>query len=287
MFFEPRRGRVAALTLSAFFSGGVVAAQSGGPEFDVASVKPIPPLSGNLAALLEAAGRRLPAGQWRLRGLTLQNAIILAYPQFRLPGLLIGGPDWMRETRFDLQARMSPTATHAEVQTMFRRLLEDRFALRTHLEQRTLDVYLLTLKTPGTLGPGLTPAPIPCVVWRLTGGRAPDQCNLYRTRGGEGAFTASAVSVSEFITAMTMVAAINASSMVGPTGIDRPVMDRTGLEGYFQIIGPSPMSASGPVAEQTGSFFTLMEEQLGVKLARAKEMVDVLVIDSVSMPEPD
>ena len=80
---------------------------------------------------------------------------------------------------------------------------------------------------------------------------------------------------------MTMMAAIDApSAMKLSSAIDRPVVDRTGLEGYFQIIGPSPFNNGG-------SFFTVMEEQLGLKLTRAKAMVDVLVIDSVSMPEPD
>ena len=225
---------------------------------------------------------RAPPGQWKPFGLTLQNDIILAYPEFSLPGLLAGGPAWIKEARFDLQGRMSPAATHAEVQTMFRRLLEDRFKLRTHIEQRTLDVYLLTLKTPGKFGPGLTPAATACVVWRMTGGRVPDECDLYRRRGGEGASTLAAATMADLITAMTGMAAIDAPSWNLSSAVDRPVIDRTGLEGYFQIIGPSPYGAQG-----NGSFFTLMEEQLGLKLTKGREMVNVLVIDSVSMPEPD
>ena len=69
--------------------------------------------------------------------------------------------------------------------------------------------------------------------------------------------------------------------------IDRPVVDRTGLTGYFQFIGPSLLAAARIDAEQNGSFFTLIQEQLGLKLTRARAMVDVLVIDSVSMPGPD
>jgi uncharacterized protein (TIGR03435 family) len=167
---------------------------------------------------------------------------------------------------------------------MFRRLLEDRFALRTHIEKRTEDVYLLTLKTPGTLGPGLTPAPAACVVWRMTGGRVPAECNLYGRQGVEGAFTLSAATISDLIDAMTLGAVFPSARTT--SAVDRPVVDKTGLEGYFQIIGPSPMVGRGG-AGTNASFFTLLDEQLGLKLTRAREMVDVLVIDSVSMPEPD
>jgi len=260
------------------------AAQAPPPlAFDVASVKPAPP-TRSMAESLTGLTRRSP-GQWQLLGLTLQNAIVIAYPEFHLPGLLVGGPEWIKEARFDLQARMSPAATHADVQMMFRHLLEDRFTLRTHVEQRTLDVYLLTLKTPGRFGPGLTPAPSACVVWRMTGGRLPDECDLYRRRGGEGAFTISAGTMSDLISAMTLTA-VAPPSMRMTSAIDRPVVDRTGLEGYFQFIGPSPMGGRGN-AGSDGSFFTLLEEQLGLKLTRAREIVNVLVIDSVSMPEPD
>ena len=92
--------------------------------------------------------------------------------------------------------------------------------------------------------------------------------------------------MSDFITAMTLWA-LAAPSSGFVNAIDRPVVDKTGLEGYFQMIGPSPLAGGRIGADANGSFFTLMEEQLGLKLTRAREMVDVLVIDAASMPEPD
>src|SRR5215217_9528878 len=99
--------RVVCGVLVSILSVATAFAQSASIEFDVASVKPVPPTTGTLSELLGASARRPPPGEWRLPGVTLQNAIILAYPEFHLPGLLVGGPEWVKETRFYLQARMS------------------------------------------------------------------------------------------------------------------------------------------------------------------------------------
>jgi uncharacterized protein (TIGR03435 family) len=260
-------------TLAVLLLVSLVTTLSAAQEFEVASVKPAVPTRP-----LGDFGRRAPPGQWNVVGLTLQEIITYIYPEFRLPGLLMGGPAWVRATRFDLQGRMSPTATPAEVKAMVRRLLEQRFGLRTHTEQRMLDVFVLTLAQPGKPGPGLTPASPVCVEWRKNGGAVPADCDLQR-KGVTSGLTMPVETIADFITMLSLPAAIPR----GPVDrfiLDRPIVDRTGLDGYFQIVGPSPM-ASNP------SFVSDMERELGLKLTRAREAVDVMVIESVSMPEPD
>jgi uncharacterized protein (TIGR03435 family) len=249
-------------------------AQTVQPEFDVASVKPA--LPGR--SLNEVVGPMIHPrpGQWRMLDLTLHNIILLAYPELRFQKLLVGEPDWVADARFDVDARMSPTATHDEVMQMQRHLLESRFALRTHTEKRSVDVYALTVAKPGTLGPGLTPARPVCVKWRMTGGAVPPECDLYGHAGIPGAMMTSVASISDLIAAIT----IPVPGQV-QRAIDRPVVDRTGLEGFFQIIGPSPMV---PPGRDIASFFTLIEEQLGLKLIPVREMMDVLVIDHIERP---
>src|SRR5215203_5754161 len=66
-----------------------LAAQDTPLEFDVSSVKPAAPERD-----MREVTRRPAPGQWKLLSVTLQNAIIIAYPAFRLPGLVVGGPDW-------------------------------------------------------------------------------------------------------------------------------------------------------------------------------------------------
>jgi uncharacterized protein (TIGR03435 family) len=271
------------LALLGLYSASILTAQaSTSITFDVSSVKPAAPdrSIGEIA-------RRAPPGQWRLFSVTLWNALAIAYPEFRLPGLMVGGPSWVGEERFDLQARLSLTATQPELQAMIRTLLNDRFALRTHIERRTLDVYVLTRAEPHKPPPGLTRPLSRCIVWRMTGGPLPDECDPSR-RGATapGTLTMAAATIADLIGVLTLPA-MAPGSRFSATPIDRPVVDRTGLEGYFHITGPSPMAAGQSGAGANGSFFTLMEEQLGLRFTRAREEVDVLVIDSASRPEPD
>jgi uncharacterized protein (TIGR03435 family) len=68
------------------------------------------------------------------------------------------------------------------------------------------------------------------------------------------------------------------------------VVDRTGLQGIYEYdlefdyratrgIGASPDSDNAG-----GTVFTAAQEHLGLKLDRRRELVDLLVIDSVDMP---
>jgi uncharacterized protein (TIGR03435 family) len=68
--------------------------------------------------------------------------------------------------------------------------------------------------------------------------------------------------------------------------LDRQVVDRTGLAGFFdfelswvpELAVPADGDASG------ATVFTSIREQLGLRLEAAKEPVEVLVIDAVSHP---
>lgn len=78
------------------------------------------------------------------------------------------------------------------------------------------------------------------------------------------------------------------------SSLNRLVVDRTGLEGTFDVnlkftpeyipaVGPGmpPIDANGP------SIFTAVQEQLGLKLEAQRGPVEVLVIDRVEQPTPD
>jgi uncharacterized protein (TIGR03435 family) len=83
--------------------------------------------------------------------------------------------------------------------------------------------------------------------------------------------------------------------------VDRPVIDKTGLTGLFDVhlefapddamSGPGPVLLNGvdrpgvPSTDPTGpSIFTALQEQLGLKLSPAKGPVEVIVIDRAEKP---
>ena len=68
------------------------------------------------------------------------------------------------------------------------------------------------------------------------------------------------------------------------TGIDRPVLDRTGLKGNFGFeLKFTPAQAVNPDPDRP-HLVTALTEQLGLKLEATQAAVDVLVIDSVERP---
>jgi len=84
--------------------------------------------------------------------------------------------------------------------------------------------------------------------------------------------------------------------------VGRPVVDRTGLTGTFDITltwtpdqipqgvaGPPPPGAPPfPAIDPNGpSIFTAVQEQLGLKLESTKGPVDVVVIDRAEHPTED
>jgi uncharacterized protein (TIGR03435 family) len=81
------------------------------------------------------------------------------------------------------------------------------------------------------------------------------------------------------------------ASTLSRSGLDRPVIDRTGLAGGFDLHlnvdcdVPESAARSCTIADPTGlSIFTAVREQLGLKLESAKAPVEILVIDHVEQP---
>ena len=77
------------------------------------------------------------------------------------------------------------------------------------------------------------------------------------------------------------------------TGVDRPVLDRTGITGTFDFslewsLAPESAQPIGPPPEDQGpTFLEALQQQLGLKLTSTTGPVDVLVIDHVERPSPN
>jgi len=75
--------------------------------------------------------------------------------------------------------------------------------------------------------------------------------------------------------------------------VGRPVFDRTGLEGRYQIDIEYSRDVTGENAAgqddlSAPSLYTVLKERLGLKLELRKEEIDCVVVDKVSLtPTPN
>ena len=185
---------------------------------------------------------------------------------------LTAGPDWLRSEKFEIRALMpddSPDYNTGEflngkapaLESMIARMLADRFKLVVHKETKEASVYALVIAKGG---PKLTPSAgdIPAA-WRQ---RTPQTPNVRVLRAR---------------TSMTYLAL----SLV--IEARRPVIDRTGLTGDFDMELTFAPYNSAVADSPAPDLFTAVQEQLGLRLEPARAPVDVLVIDHVEKPTPD
>ena len=63
---------------------------------------------------------------------------------------ILGGPGWVRDDYYSIDAKADSTATRFQMLgPMTRALIEDRFKLRFHRTTKTVPVYLLTVAKGG------------------------------------------------------------------------------------------------------------------------------------------
>jgi uncharacterized protein (TIGR03435 family) len=277
------RPRLAAGLAMVMLAGPPSFAQEPGPvlaptlSFEVASVKVN-------ATQTRTPMRWLPGGRF-VMGLPIQSVLTIGYgvPMYRVAG----APDWVGTTFFDIDARADRQPTVDERRAYYRGLLEERFRLKAHVEQREMDVYALVLsRADGRLGPGLRRSTMDCDAVIAENRRraeagdppqppAPGQRPVCGSAGGGSSLVAGAAELTALV---GMIAA----------GLDRPVLDRTGLTGRFDIdFRSAPMrvtAAPPPAIAELPSVFTAVQEQLGLRLETARAAVPVLVIDHIEMP---
>src|SRR5262245_44653856 len=112
------------------------------PEFEVASVRPSPEQTTQVAV-----GIRISGSQVRISYLSLKDYIGIAY-RVRLGQVI--APDWVNQVRFDIAGKI-PDGEMPLVAERLQSLLVDRFGLKVHRESREFPVYLLSVQRPGLL----------------------------------------------------------------------------------------------------------------------------------------
>lgn len=141
---------ILAVTLSVL-ALSLVHAQKDGPSFETATIK-------------ESAGPAMGTfapDRFSRPNITLSLLLVYAYQVSAFQ--IVGGPDWVRDRRFDVQAKAESRPTADEMRVMVRRLLAERFALKTHVETRELPRYALVLaRDDRRLGPRLLASKFDC-----------------------------------------------------------------------------------------------------------------------------
>ena len=164
---------------------------------------------------------------------------------------------------------------------MLQALLEDRFKLKTHQETREVPVYALTVAKGGSkLKPFLEGS---CTALPLTLTRPPLQpgqqyCKAM-VRPQPPTVHAEGATLTEFSKLVALV-------------FDRPVIDRTGIAGKFDIHLEFAVDESTPRLRLSDSddsprgvsIFTAIQQQLGLKLEAAKGPGEFLLIDRIERP---
>jgi uncharacterized protein (TIGR03435 family) len=221
-------------------------------SFEAATVKPSQAPPGSSSGIVEDKGRIVGTN------VTLRRCIRGAYD---LPEtLIVGGSKWVDEERFDIQAVAGRPAGGDDLMAMLRTLLADRFHLVVHRETRDISGYALVLGKDGLKAAESAP-----------GTGASDSAR-------RGSLDSKASTMKNL--AQKLSDALRA-----------PVVDFTGLAGKYDVNltwNPEDLaaaSATKPSAELSGpSIFTALQEQLGLKLESRKVPVEVIVIDSATMP---
>src|SRR3954470_11715754 len=124
----------AALAVSLVLAAPLAAQEA--PRFDVASVKPSPPEPPTPGT----AGLRITQRQARFTFLSLKDYIGMGYG---VKVYQIAGPDWLGSTRFEITGTIPEGQDPKDVTKMMAALLEDRFHLKMHRENREFPVYAL------------------------------------------------------------------------------------------------------------------------------------------------
>jgi uncharacterized protein (TIGR03435 family) len=204
---------------------------------------------------------------------------------------IIGGADWVRSEAFEINAKAERVPAPGQMRSMVRRLLEERFALKTHVETRELPMYeLVFARGDRRPGPSLQPAKVDCEPF-LTGARPREESPTDPdSRMPRCAFGASWSTTTGVLTPQLNGVPIARLVSYIETVVGRRVVDKTALEGRFDItlsyVNQQMLSLPG-FATRTGegpALFTALEEQLGLKLNSARGPVDVLVIDGAERP---
>jgi len=219
------------------------------------------------------------------------------------PELIRGGPAWVTSDLYTIAAETAdpvakgPTAgpspaTKIMLGPLLQSLLEDRFQLKIHRDLEEIPTYSLTVAKSGfKLQPmkegGCTPVDATKGPVKRPGPGEKPLCTLgVGTNGPNLTLNAGGATLTQLAGTLS-------------ANLDRPVIDKTGITGAFNIHLEFARDESTTAALPPGfrqrevapsdvppgpSIFTVLEQQLGLKLVPDKGPRGYIVIDHIERP---
>jgi uncharacterized protein (TIGR03435 family) len=244
--------------------------------YDVVSIKPFKTNPGDNGSSL--GSMETPDGY--IADFPVIGLIDEAFRTDRVHGKTSGGPTWLVADYYDIKAKMNPEVFEALQKLssrerflarkhMLRVLLQDRFKVTVHFENREVPAYDLVVAKNG-----------------------PKLKNAADLSASARDFTRK-VSGSVFtITAKSQPASSLVGQLTADTG--REVYDKTGLTGLYdftltytpsQILDGAEMRpGGGPLTDAAQPPAKAIEQQLGLKLVSSTGLMQVVVVDHAERP---
>ena len=233
-------------------------ANADSPTFAVSVIRPSGPDSVRSIKFL-------PGGRLTARYATVRLLIKIAYDLN--DDELTGGPAWIGNKRFDIDA--TPDAPDGNVVDQVRNrqrlqgLLADRFQLDLRSEMRMMSTYALVIAKSGP---------------KLKKSQTPDAPTQFHANAGEVMLTNA--TLDQFANAVS-------------DWVRQPVLNQTGLDGKYDL--RLEWTPDQPVADSTGAspdqpanagptIFTALQQQLGLNLQSRKNQALCKVVDRVQLP---
>jgi uncharacterized protein (TIGR03435 family) len=300
-------------------AGGAVAqTPAAKAQFEVATVKPAPPLNpqaimqGKMKIGLNVEGSRVEIGY-----LALTEMIQYAY---KVKQHQLVAPDWARNERFDIVAKMPEGATKEQVPEMMQGLLAERFGLKFHKESREQSVFALIqakggskLKESSTEPEAPPPADDKSAnVMSFGGGQVRQSGNSFTVTSKEMEGKMKMTMVDGKMRMEFTKAKIEALTEMVTRFVGKPVVDQTELTGKYDIalemsmqemmnlartagvavpgMMPGAAAPGGDAAGRPGdaasdptsggSIMTSLQS-MGLKLESKKAPVDTIIVDKL------
>jgi len=179
---------------------------------------------------------------------------------------LAGGPSWINSDRFTLQAKADGRFGRQEIRLMLQTLLAERFKLMTSRGTKAMRVYGLVVRKDRQSPVRYqvkadSPAP--------TGFQKVDATSANHTTGR--AIALGVISMEGFARALSELRGAQPGSPL----LDRPVLDRTGLPGVFNL---------RLAWNDDGDFFVALQDELGLRLESQQADMTILSIDHIEKP---